>query len=154
MSGYWKNPELTAQVLRDGWYRTGDVGYLENGYLFLVDRLNDKIIVSAPGFGQHVYASALEDLLLAHPAVRQCAVFAIRDDDAVEHIHAAVALAPTQHLDLAAVRSYVTSRHEGVLPAPEKLHVLPALPFTPEGKPDKARLRTRVLDAVAPESTH
>ncbi|WP_407697919.1 AMP-binding enzyme [Streptomyces kaniharaensis] len=87
MAGYWKRPDLTAEVLRDGWLHTGDVGYLdEDGYLYLADRLKDVIIV----VGGHVYPSEVEDLLLTHPAIARCAVFGVRDGQEAEHVHAAV----------------------------------------------------------------
>ncbi|MER6074567.1 hypothetical protein ABT187_38275 [Streptomyces sp. NPDC001817] len=68
MRGYWKQPELTAEVLRDGWVRTGDVGYLDDdGRLCIVDRIKEMIVV----VGGHVHPAELEELLLSHPAVAQ-----------------------------------------------------------------------------------
>lgn len=79
--------ELTREVLRDGWVHTGDVGYLdENGYLYIVDRIKEMIVV----VGGHVYPAELEALLLNHPSVAQCTVFGSRDEESVEHVHAAV----------------------------------------------------------------
>ncbi|MGF1425107.1 AMP-binding protein [Kitasatospora sp. LaBMicrA B282] len=136
MRGYWKQPELTAEVLRDGWVRTGDIGYLDqDGYLFLVDRRKDVIIV----VGGHVYPSEVEELLLAHPGVAQCAVFAVRDEDATEHVHAAVLPAPGHHPDLAELREFVTTR-KGRIYAPDAVHLVPAIPLTSVGKPDKKEL--------------
>ncbi|MFG2181646.1 AMP-binding protein [Streptomyces abikoensis] len=137
MPGYWKQPELTAAVLRDGWLRTGDIGYLdEDGYLFVVDRLKDIVIV----VGGHVYPTELEELLLAHPAVARCAVFGTRDADAAEHVHAAVVPAPGHSPGLDEIRAFVTAR-KGPMHAPEALHLLPDIPLTSAGKPDKALLR-------------
>ncbi|MEU4227829.1 AMP-binding protein [Nonomuraea sp. NPDC026600] len=71
MAGYWRRPEATAAALRDGWLRTGDVGYLdEDGYLFLVDRKKDMIVTG----GSNVYAREVEEVLLALPGVREAAV--------------------------------------------------------------------------------
>ena len=140
MHGYWKQPELTAEVLRDGWVHTGDVGYLdENGYLYIVDRIKEMIVV----VGGHVYPAELEDLLLGHPSVAQCAVFGSRDEESVEHVHAAVVPAPGQRPSLAEIRDFVTTR-KGRLYAPEALHVVPAIPLTAAGKPDKRQLRSRL----------
>ncbi|MFI9724150.1 AMP-binding protein [Streptomyces sp. NPDC052396] len=140
MPGYWKQPELTAEVLRDGWVHTGDVGYLdEDGYLYIVDRIKEMIVV----VGGHVYPAELEDLLLSHPAVAQCAVFGNRDEESVEHVHAAVVPAAGHRPSLEEIRDFVTAR-KGRLYAPEALHLMPDLPLTAAGKPDKSLLRSRL----------
>ncbi|MEV4433079.1 AMP-binding protein [Streptomyces sp. NPDC049585] len=137
MAGYWRRPDLTAEVLQDGWVRTGDAGCLdEDGYLFVVDRLKDVIIV----VGGHVHPTEVEELLLTHPAVAQCAVFGTRDADATEHVHAAVVPAPGHHPNREEIAAFVTAR-KGALYAPETLHLVPELPLTSAGKPDKALLR-------------
>lgn len=137
MRGYWKQPELTAEVLRDGWLRTGDVGYLdENGYLFIVDRIKDMIIV----VGGHVYPADLEDLILDHPDVAQCAVFGVRDDDAAEQVHVAVVPAAGRRPGLDGLRAFVTAR-KGPMYAPKAVHLVPAIPLTSVGKPDRKRLQ-------------
>ncbi|PPS91466.1 AMP-binding protein [Streptomyces sp. MH60] len=138
MHGYWKQPELTREVLRDGWVRTGDVGYLdENGYLFIVDRIKEMIVV----VGGHVYPAELEALLLDHPSVAQCTVFGSRDEESVEHVHAAVVPVPGHEPSLDEIRAFVTAR-KGRLYAPETVHLVPAIPLTAVGKPDKRRLRS------------
>ncbi|MFF4382977.1 AMP-binding protein [Kitasatospora sp. NPDC001547] len=137
MAGYWKQPDLTAAVLRDGWLNTGDVGYFdEDGYLYLSDRAKDLIIV----VGGHVYPSEVEDLLVTHPAVARCAVFGVRDDQEAEHVHVAVVPAPGQRPRLDDLRAFVTDR-KGRIYAPEALHLVDEIPLTPVGKPDKKRLR-------------
>lgn len=140
MAGYWKRPDLTAEVLREGWLNTGDIGHLDqDGYLYLADRLTDKIIV----VGGHVYPSEVEELLLTHPAVAQCAVFGLHDEQQAEHVHVAVVPAPGQRPELEEIRAFVTA-HKGRIYAPEALHVLPEIPLTTVGKPDKKRLRATV----------
>ncbi|MBV2151548.1 AMP-binding protein [Kitasatospora sp. SUK 42] len=140
MAGYWKQPELTAQVLRDGWLNTGDVGYFdEDGYLYLADRAKDLIIV----VGGHVYPSEVEDLLVTHPAIAQCAVFGVRDEQQAEHVHVAVVPAPGQRPELDEVQAFVTAR-KGRIYAPEVLHLVDEIPLTAVGKPDKKRLRQSV----------
>ncbi|MFF0390159.1 AMP-binding protein [Kitasatospora sp. NPDC004615] len=137
MAGYWKRPDLTAEVLRDGWLNTGDVGYLdEDGFLHLSDRVKDLIIV----VGGHVYPSEVEDLLLTHPAVARCAVFGVRDEQETEHVHVAVVPAPGRQPHLDELRAFVTAR-KGRIYAPEVLHLVDEIPLTPVGKPDKKRLR-------------
>ncbi|MBW5486842.1 AMP-binding protein [Streptomyces bambusae] len=149
MPGYWKRPDLTAEVLQDGWLRTGDLGYLdEDGYLYVVDRLRDVIIV----VGGHVCPSELEELLLTHPAVARVAVFGVRDADAVEHVHAAVVPAPGHQPDQpdraavqaavqASVQEFVTAR-KGRMHAPEEVHLVDDIPLTAAGKPDRNLLRS------------
>ncbi|MFJ4187359.1 AMP-binding protein [Kitasatospora sp. NPDC089509] len=137
MAGYWKLPELTAQVLHDGWLDTGDVGYFDtDGYLYLADRLKDLIIV----VGGHVYPTEVEELLLTHPDVAQCAVYGVRDEQQAEHVHVAVVPAPGQRPQLEEIRAFVTAE-KGRIYAPEALHLVDAIPLTSVGKPDKKRLR-------------
>ncbi|MEV7570182.1 AMP-binding protein [Streptomyces tanashiensis] len=137
MSGYWKRPELTAEVMREGWVRTGDVGYLdENGYLFLVDRCNDMIKVRGGG----IYPSEVEAVLLTHPAVAQCAVFSVSDQDATEHLHAAVVTARGHDVRHDELRAFVSAR-KGDRYAPEGVHLLADIPHTSVGKPDRHKLR-------------
>lgn len=87
MDGYLKEPELTANVLKDGWLLTGDMGRLdENGYLYLVDRKQFMIITG----GYNVYPIEVENVIAAHPAVLEVCVFGVPDDKWGEAIHAAV----------------------------------------------------------------
>ena len=91
MREYWKRPEETADAFRDGWYHTGDAGYLdENGYLYLVDRVKDMIVTG----GENVYSVEVENALATHPAVAQVAVIGIPDDRWGEAVHAIVVLKP------------------------------------------------------------
>ena len=74
MPGYYKRPDLTAQAIRDGWLFTGDLGYADaEGYLHLVDRKKDLIISG----GVNVYPKDIEEVAVAHPAVREVAVFGV-----------------------------------------------------------------------------
>ena len=91
LTEYLNKPEATAEALRDGWYHSGDVGYLdEAGYLFLVDRAKDMIISG----GENVYSVEVENALAGHPAVLQSAVIGIPDDLWGEAVHAVVVLKP------------------------------------------------------------
>lgn len=70
MAGYYRNPEATAEASAHGWHHTGDVGYLdEDGFLYIVDRAKDMIITG----GFNVYSAEVEQALIAHEAVRDCA---------------------------------------------------------------------------------
>ncbi len=87
MDGYWKKPEATEEAFRDGWYHTGDAGYLdEGGYLFLVDRVKDMIVTG----GENVYSAEVESAISTHPAVAQVAVIGIPHDVWGEQVHAIV----------------------------------------------------------------
>ncbi|NOX70557.1 MAG: AMP-binding protein [Gammaproteobacteria bacterium] len=87
MQGYWKKPDLTDEVLQAGWYRTGDLGRMdEEGYLFLVDRAKDMIISG----GENVYCSEVEEILYKHAAVLEAAVFGVPDEKWGEAVHAVV----------------------------------------------------------------
>ena len=87
MTGYWNKPEQTAAVLRDGWYYSGDLGYMDDeGYIILVDRAKDMIVSG----GENVYGSEVEEALYLHPAVLEAAVFGIPDARWGEAVHAVV----------------------------------------------------------------
>ena len=89
MRGYWGKPEETEEAMRDGWYRTGDVGYLdERGLLHLTDRMKDMIVTG----GENVYSTEVEDAIATHPAVREVAVIGVPSDSWGEAVHAIVVL--------------------------------------------------------------
>jgi long-chain acyl-CoA synthetase len=87
MREYWNKPDATDEVFRDGWYHTGDAGYLdERGYLYLVDRVKDMIVTG----GENVYSVEVENAIATHPAVEQVAVIGIPHDVWGEAVHAIV----------------------------------------------------------------
>jgi len=89
MKGYWRNPEETARVLRDGWMHTGDVARMdEDGYFYIVQRKKDMIIVS----GFNVYPNEVEDVLFTHPAVKETAVIGVSDNYRGEAVKAFIVL--------------------------------------------------------------
>lgn len=91
MLGYWKQPELTAHTLRNGWLHTGDGAYMdEEGFIFIVDRLKDMIITG----GENVYSAEVEEALYSHPAIAECAVIGIPDPQWGERVHAVVRCKP------------------------------------------------------------
>jgi len=76
MRGYWNDREDTAGAFRDGFFRTGDIGYQDaDGYFFILDRLKDMIVTG----GENVYCGEVEAVIATHPAVREAAVFGIPD---------------------------------------------------------------------------
>src|SRR5919202_687148 len=87
MGAYWNKPEQTAAALVDGWYLTGDLGYMdEHAYVYLVDRAKDMIVTG----GENVYSTEVEDVLYRHPAVLEAAVFGVPDERWGEAVHAVV----------------------------------------------------------------
>jgi long-chain acyl-CoA synthetase len=96
-AGYWENPEATERALTpDGWLRTGDVAVVDDdGYLFLVDRVKDLIIVS----GFNVYPAEVEEALLDHPGIEAVAVVGVPHPHSGETVKAFVVQAPGHHLE-------------------------------------------------------
>ena len=98
--GYWHDPEATARVLHDGWLRTGDVATVDDdGYLYLVDRAKDLIIVS----GFNVFPAEVEEVIAAHPGVVEVGVLGVPHATHGEAVKAYVVRAPGAQLDEAAV---------------------------------------------------
>jgi acyl-CoA synthetase (AMP-forming)/AMP-acid ligase II len=95
MRSYWDNAEETKLAFRDGFFRTGDVGYRDaNGYFYILDRLKDMIVTG----GENVYSGEVEAVIYQHPAVREAAVFGIPDPQWGELVTACVALKPDMSL--------------------------------------------------------
>jgi long-chain acyl-CoA synthetase len=142
MLGYWKRPEATAAALtEDGWYRTGDAAYAdEGGYLFMVDRLKDMIITG----GENVYSIEVENALVALDGVVEAAVFGAPDPQWGERVHAVVVLtrdAAGAALDEQALRAHCRARIAGFkVPRSFELRTEP-LPKSGAGKVLKGPLR-------------
>jgi long-chain acyl-CoA synthetase len=91
MRGYWNNQKDTAAAFRNGFFRTGDLGYQDgDGYFYILDRLKDMIVTG----GENVYCGEVEAVILDHPAVREVAVFGIPDPQWGELVTACVVLKP------------------------------------------------------------
>jgi fatty-acyl-CoA synthase len=136
MDGYL-DEALTAQVLRDGWYHTGDIGYRdERGYLHLLDRVADMAKID----GVKVYPAVVERELLTLPGIAQAVVYGSLGPDGIEHLHAAVTLRPGATMSADVVRTYLGTVLSPAH-APEGLLVLDEIPLNAAGKPDKPRLR-------------
>ena len=83
MKGYWNKPEATAEILQDGWLHTGDIGLVEDdGHIRIVDRLKDMVLVS----GFNVYPNEIEDVVVKHEKVQNCAAIGIPDDSTGEAV--------------------------------------------------------------------
>lgn len=104
---YWNKPEATAEAFRDGWFHTGDVGYLdENGMLFIVDRIKDIIIRG----GENISCIEVESAIYAHEGVAEVAVFSLPDDRLGEIVAAIVHLKPGFFLDAEQLRAFMAGQ--------------------------------------------
>jgi fatty-acyl-CoA synthase len=139
--GYYKNQVATAEASRHGWHHTGDVGYLdEDNFLYIVDRLKDMIITG----GFNVYSAEVEQALLAHPAVLDCAVVGLPDDKWGERVAAVLQLHPGHSVTADDVRVFVKAR-VGSVKSPKQVEVWPDLPRSRLGKVLKADVKSRLL---------
>jgi acyl-CoA synthetase (AMP-forming)/AMP-acid ligase II len=130
MMGYWKNPELTARTIRNGWYYTGDVGFMDAaGYLFLVDRKADMIVTG----GENVYPKEVEDVLYQHQAVAMAAVVSAPDEKWGERVQAVVVLKPDQSTTEGELIAHCKQRLAGYK-CPKAIEFSDKLPTTPVGK--------------------
>ncbi|UJV46091.1 MULTISPECIES: acyl-CoA synthetase [unclassified Streptomyces] len=144
MAGYHKNPSATEEAFRHGWHHTGDVGYLDaDNYLFIVDRAKDMIISG----GFNVYSAEVEQALMEHPAVQDCAVVGMPDDKWGERVTAVVQLhtgGSATRVTASGIRDFVRSRIGGVK-APKQVEVWPDLPRSKVGKVLKNEVRAHLL---------
>jgi fatty-acyl-CoA synthase len=141
MAGYYKNPAATREASRHGWHHTGDIGYLDSsGYLFIVDRAKDMIITG----GFNVYSAEVEQALMAHPAVRDCAVIGLPDNKWGERVTAIVQPHPGSTVVADEVRAFVRARVGGVK-TPKQIEVWPDLPRSKVGKILKNEIKSRIL---------
>jgi acyl-CoA synthetase (AMP-forming)/AMP-acid ligase II len=140
--GYWGNPAATAEALRDGWYHTGDLGYLnDRSYLFVVDRAKDMIVSG----GENVYSVEVEDALYRHPAVAEAAVFGVPDERWGEAVHAIVVVHPGTTADGEELRMHCRALIAGYK-VPKLIEIsIDPLPKSGPGKILKRVLRDRHL---------
>ncbi len=130
MVGYWKNEALTEKVMRNGWYHSGDMGYLdEDGYLFLVDRKADMIVTG----GENVYPKEVEDILYEHPAVSMAAVVSAPDAKWGERVQGVVVLKPDMSVDEKTLIEFCKKRLAGYK-CPKAIMFSESLPTTAVGK--------------------
>lgn len=137
MAGYWNRPEATSAAVRDGWFHTGDVGYLDqDGYLYIRDRIKDMIISGA----ENIYPAEVESALFDHPAVADIAIIGVPDEKWGEVPKAIVVPAPGETVELADLQAFARERLAG-FKVPKSLAIVDALPRNPSGKILKRVLR-------------
>jgi long-chain acyl-CoA synthetase len=140
MRSYWNNPEETTEAFRDGFFRTGDIGYQDTaGYFYILDRLKDMIVTG----GENVYSGEVEAVIYEHPAVREVAVFGVPDPQWGELVMACVALKPDATLTVDELVAFCR-RSLASYKLPRRVEFLETdLPKSSSGKVLKKSLRER-----------
>jgi long-chain acyl-CoA synthetase len=130
MKGYWRRPEDTAKAIPDGWFRTGDMGRVdEDGYFEIVDRKKDMIIRG----GYNVYPREIEEVLYEHPAVSEAAVIGLPHPVLGEEVGAAVVLKPGASVTVGELREHVKSQ-VAAYKYPRAVWIVDGLPKGATGK--------------------
>jgi acyl-CoA synthetase (AMP-forming)/AMP-acid ligase II len=137
MAGYWACEEATAQAIRDGWFHTGDAGYVdEEGYIFLKDRIKDMIVSGS----ENVYPAEVEAVLMGHPEVLECAVIGVPDAKWGETVKAVVVRRQRTNLTEAALIEWSRDKLAG-FKRPHSVDFIDTLPRNASGKLLKRTLR-------------
>jgi len=135
-SGYWERPAATSECFRDGWFRTGDLGVVEDGYVRLLGRSTDLIISG----GYNVYPAEVEDVLLGHPSVAEVAVTGAPSDEWGEVVCAWVVTDGVSPPDVDALLAYAAHRL-APYKRPRRVQFVDSLPRNPMGKVRRTELR-------------
>ena len=134
---YWNNPEETANAVRDGWFYTGDIVYMdEDGFVFIVDRKKDMIICS----GFNVYPRDVDEVLYAHPAIMEACAVGVPDPKRGETVKAYVVVKPGQTLTEEEIIAHCRA-NLAPYKVPTIIEFIDAIPRTAVGKPDRKVLR-------------
>jgi acyl-CoA synthetase (AMP-forming)/AMP-acid ligase II len=139
MSGYWNNPEATAEAIRDGWLHTGDMATMDDaGYIYIVDRKKDMIVSG----GENIYPREVEEELYAHPAVLEAAVIGVPDPVWGESVKALVVLKKDARTSEEELIEHCKT-HLASYKKPKSVEFRKELPKTPSGKILKRVLREK-----------
>jgi acyl-CoA synthetase (AMP-forming)/AMP-acid ligase II len=136
MKGYWGNDKATRAATSGGWFRSGDAGYLKDGYLFLHDRIKDMIVSG----GENIYPAEVENALMQHPALADGAVIGVPDERWGEAVKACVVLKPGAQASEAEIVEFMRARIAH-FKCPKSIDFLEAIPRNPTGKILKRVLR-------------
>jgi long-chain acyl-CoA synthetase len=138
MLGYWRKPEETSRVLRNGWLHTGDGAWMdEDGFVYIVDRLKDMIVSG----GENIYSGEVENAIFQNENVRECAVIAVPDPHWGEAVHAIVVPKEGRTLESEMVIAHCRKLIAGYK-CPRSVEIrLEPLPLTGSGKIMKSALR-------------
>ena len=147
MSGYWNNPEATAEAFAGGWFHSGDLVRMDDdGYVWVVDRKKDMIISG----GENIYCAEVENVLASHPGIAEVAVIG-RADEKWGEVPIAVAAVTGESLRLDDLAEFLAERLARYK-HPKALEIVDALPRNPSGKVLKTELRVRYGAATAAEN--
>ena len=139
IEGYWNKPEATADLLRNGWLHTGDIGKIdEDGYVYIVDRKKDMIISG----GENIASKEVEAVIYGHPAVFECAVIGVPSEAWGEDVKAIVSLKEGMTATPEEIITFATERLGG-FKRPKTLEIWPDLPKNPVGKILKREMREK-----------
>jgi acyl-CoA synthetase (AMP-forming)/AMP-acid ligase II len=142
-AGYWNDPAASAESLRGGWFRTGDLGRFDRrGYLFVVDRKKDVIVTG----GENVASREVEDVLRLHPGVREVAVIGVPDETWGENVCAVVVPAPDVGITAEDLIQHAR-QHLAGYKKPKHVAFVDELPKNHAGKVLKTELRARFGDS-------
>jgi fatty-acyl-CoA synthase len=141
MDRYWRNPQATAEAIRDGWLHTGDLAVRdEDGDYAIVDRLKDMVRSG----GENVYAAEVERVLMTHRAIVEAAVVGLPDDRWDERVVAVIRVAGEDRIEVEAVRAYCRERL-AAYKVPKQVEIVDDFPRTGLGKIAKSDLRARLV---------
>ena len=146
MRCYWNRPEATAETIRDGWLRTGDIAEIdEEGYVYIRDRVKDMVLRG----GENIYCAEVERVVYLHPAVFEAAAFGVPDDRLGEELAVVVMRRPGAEVGAEAIRAHV-AEHLARFKVPRYVWLEDEpLPRLAAGKIDKRTLRDRMLREAA-----
>ncbi len=130
MLGYWKNPGGTREAIKDGWYHTGDLGFInEDGYLYLVDRKADMIVTG----GENVYPKEVENVLYDHPSVSMAVIVSAPDKKWGERVQGVVVLKPDEKTTPGEIIDFCKDKLAGYK-CPKSIEIWDSIPTTAIGK--------------------
>ena len=146
MLGYWNRPQDTAEVIKDNWFHTGDIGRMdEDGYFYIVDRLKDMVNIS----GFNVYPTEVENVIYQHQAVAEVAVYGVPDLVKGEMVRANIVLKPGHTLTEEQIIKFCSERM-ATYKMPKAFKFVRSIPKNPTGKILKRRLRESAMSALTP----
>lgn len=142
--GYWKNPSATAAAFTDGWFRTGDLGRVVGGWVYVVDRMKDVVIRG----GENIYCAEVEAALFDHPAIDDAAVVGVPHESLGEEAIAIVRARPGMTVTEADVRRQVATQLASFKVPARVFFRSEPLPRTSSGKVLKRELRSEIAEKI------
>jgi len=141
MLGYWQQPDITRQTLRDGWLHTGDVGVMdEEGFVRIADRLKDMIVTG----GENVFCGEVENVISEHPDVTACAVVGLPDEKWGERVHVVAVIKEGAKLTEKALRDHCKTLIAGYKCPRSATFTTDPLPLSAVGKVRKDLIRNQL----------